>query len=72
MCGPFSCLMLHNAGESSATMSGVLTMPLSRSADIVARVLSWKLSLVSLLGYDLPLGFASNASVHYDFTENRQ
>jgi hypothetical protein len=42
-------------------MSGVPMMPLSRSADIVARVLSRKLSLMRQLGYDLPLGFASNA-----------
>jgi hypothetical protein len=46
-------------------MSGVPMLPLSRSVDMVARVLSGKLSLLrqlgyDLLGYDLPLCFASN------------
>jgi hypothetical protein len=38
--GPFAYLVRHRADQPSAIMSGVPTMPLSRSADIVARVLS--------------------------------
>jgi hypothetical protein len=38
-------------------MSGVPMLPLSRSADTVARVLSRTLLLMRQLGYDLSLGF---------------
>ena len=40
MCDQFVCLVRYRAGQPSAPVSGLPTMPLSRSAGIVARFLS--------------------------------
>jgi hypothetical protein len=40
VCDQLMCLVRYRAGQPSATVSGLPTMPLSRSAGIVARFLS--------------------------------